>query len=81
MPSAPGCYPAPTHRKPVTPSRSLATGVAALAFLGAAPATGAVAQPDHSARAVVAKSCVGSTRAVIGGQIKCLRRGQFCAVR
>jgi hypothetical protein len=64
--------------------RSLAAGIAALALFGL-PAAGAGAgvstQPDHGARAVVAKSCAGYTRAIIGSQIKCLRRGQFCAIR
>jgi hypothetical protein len=57
--------------------RSLAAGIAALALFGL-PAAGAGAgvstQPDHGARAVVAKSCAGYTRAIIGSQIKCLRR-------
>jgi hypothetical protein len=58
--------------------------VAALAVAGAAP----VAQPwaaspsKNLAAAVVAHSCgSGYTHAVIGGEHKCLRRGQYCAKR
>jgi len=42
----------------------------------------APAQPASSPQAVSAKTCSSSyTHAVIGGQHKCLRRGQFCARR
>jgi hypothetical protein len=49
--------------------------VLGLAFVGGSPA-GAVSQSP----AVIAKTCsAGYVHAVIGGQQKCLRRGEFCA--
>lgn len=46
-----------------------------LAFVGGAPA-GAGVRPN----ALMSKTCSGSyVHAVIGGQQKCLRRGEFCA--
>ena len=49
-----------------------------LAGAGAAPAIA----PAQAAQAVMAKSCSsGWKHAVIGGEHKCLRRGQFCARR
>jgi hypothetical protein len=42
----------------------------------------APAQPSPSPQVTIAKTCSSSyTRATIGGEQKCLRRGQFCARR
>jgi hypothetical protein len=50
----------------------------ALAFGGGATAGASTAPPV----AVAAKTCSASyTHAVIGGEQKCLRRGEFCAHR
>jgi len=59
-------------------SLALAAVLAALALGGiSAEATGA-----PSSSTIAAKSCSSGYRhAVIGGAHKCLRRGQFCAVR
>jgi ABC-type sugar transport system substrate-binding protein len=56
---------------------------AALALIVAAPAAQSVAQPAKApAIAVVAKTCSsGYKHAVISGEHKCLRRGQYCAAR
>jgi hypothetical protein len=57
---------------------ALATFVAALAAGTASPA----APPLHAGPAIAAKTCSsGWKHAVIGGQEKCLRAGQFCAHR
>ena len=59
--------------------RYLATAGAVLgfAFIGGVPA-GAASQPA----AVMAKTCsAGYVHAVIGGEQKCLRDGEFCAHR
>lgn len=55
--------------------------VATLALAAAAPATQPLAQPlQQPAVATVAKKCSrGYTHAIIGGEHKCLRRGQYCA--
>jgi hypothetical protein len=63
--------------------RSVTKFVSVLAIAGAvATGTPAVAAPSHAAgpaRAFAAKSCsAGYTRGVIGGQVKCLRAGEFC---
>jgi hypothetical protein len=58
--------------------------VATLALAAAAPAAQPwAAQPSKApAVAVVAKTCSkGYTHANIGGEHKCLRRGQYCAKR
>jgi hypothetical protein len=58
--------------------RSLAVWMTAATVLVAAPAASAGA-PSHP-HAVAAKSCsAGYTHAVISGEQKCLRRGEFCA--
>ena len=52
--------------------------------IGAALAAGPAASASSAgeAVAVAAKTCgAGYTHAVIGGQQKCLRRGEFCAHR
>ncbi|HZO35334.1 MAG TPA: hypothetical protein VFB41_00515 [Solirubrobacteraceae bacterium] len=43
--------------------------------------TTVAAQPSSSPVpiAVSSKSCTGYVKATIGGQTKCLRRGQYCA--
>jgi hypothetical protein len=57
--------------------RYLAVTSAALAL---AMAAGAPADAVSRPGALVAKSCRGSyLHAVVGGQQKCLRRGEFCA--
>ena len=62
--------------------RRLAGLVVAVAFVGGAPATGSVAAAHSGPAASAAKSCSsGWTHGVIGGEHKCLRRGQFCARR
>ena len=54
---------------------AIAGAVLGLAFIGGIPA-GAASQPS----AVIAKTCSASyVHAVIGGEQKCLRRGEFCA--
>lgn len=61
---------------------AIAATLLGLASIGGSPATasqptGAIAK---SPVAVAAKSCkAGYVHAVIGGQQKCLRRGEFCA--
>jgi hypothetical protein len=57
---------------------ALLVGVAVAA---AVPAAQPLAQPSHGpAVAIVAKPCSkGYTHAIIGGEHKCLRRGQFCS--
>ncbi|MEA2472321.1 MAG: hypothetical protein QOE06_236 [Thermoleophilaceae bacterium] len=62
----------------MTRIRTRAVGLlAALALTVAAPAAGGLASASPPIAA--AKSCSGGyTHAVIGGQQKCLRRGQFC---
>jgi len=50
--------------------------------LAAWPAAQAPARPEAPSVALAAKPCSsGWTHAVIGGEHKCLRRGQFCARR
>lgn len=53
--------------------RYLVGGIAALGLLGAAPVV-APAAPAKSTSPVI--TC---TRAIIGGQSKCIARGQYCA--
>lgn len=54
---------------------AIASAVLGFAFIGGSPA-GATHQPS----AITAKTCSASyVHAVIGGQQKCLRRGEFCA--
>ena len=63
-------------------NRTRAVGLlAALALIAAAPASGGTgSQSAGDAPIVVAKSCgSGYKHAIIGGQHKCLRRGQYCA--
>jgi hypothetical protein len=59
--------------------RRILAAVLTCAAVAFAPAVA----PAHSSgppSAIVAKSCSGGyTHAVIGGQEKCLRRGQYCA--
>lgn len=46
----------------------------------AAPAAVPAATPGHPPAASIAKSCSsGFTRGRIGGAVKCLRRGEYCA--
>lgn len=60
--------------------RILIAALAATALVGA-PAAVAAHQGSRP-HAVAAKTCsAGWRHAVIGGQQKCLRRGQFCARR
>lgn len=60
--------------------RLLALGFAALAF--AAATAGSMAGTPAVSPAMVAKSCSsGWTHAIIGGEHKCLRAGQYCARR
>jgi len=57
---------------------ALATFVAAFVAGTATPATPSL----HAAPAIAAKTCsAGFKHAVIGGQEKCLRAGEFCAHR
>jgi len=56
--------------------RRLAVVAATLGLFAATPAAVTVAQPEAGPVAHV--SC---TRAVIGGQSKCIARGQYCARR
>jgi hypothetical protein len=57
--------------------------VATAALAVAAPTAQSLAQPSRAPHvAVAAKTCsAGYTHAVIGGQQKCLRRGEYCAKR
>ncbi|MCW2967728.1 MAG: hypothetical protein JWM71_1500 [Solirubrobacteraceae bacterium] len=59
--------------------------IAALLALGVAvgvPASQAHTNGAGGPVAIAAKSCgAGYTRASIGGAVKCLRRGEFCASR
>jgi hypothetical protein len=59
--------------------------VLAVLSLAAAPVGSALAAPTsarHHVIAIAAKSCsAGFRRGVIGGAVKCLRRGEYCAVR
>jgi hypothetical protein len=58
--------------------RFVAVVLASVALVGL-PAT-AAAHPAAGPRAVAAKTCsAGYKHAVINGQHKCLRRGQYCA--
>jgi hypothetical protein len=60
--------------------RKFVAALAAITLAGAAAAP-AIA-PSHAGQAVMAKPCSsGWKHAVIGGEHKCLRRGQFCARR
>jgi len=59
--------------------------VGAVAALGVAfaPAATSLAdthRPPAAPVAIAAKSCAGYVKATIGGETKCLRRGQYCAV-
>jgi hypothetical protein len=56
---------------------------ATLALMAGLPAAQPLAQPAHGPQlAVVAKPCSNGYRhAIIGGEHKCLRRGQYCARR
>jgi hypothetical protein len=66
-------------------SRKLATLLAAASLVGAVPAaTTAFAAPGtrSAVATAAAHTCSsGYKHAVIGGQHKCLRRGQYCARR
>ena len=59
----------------------LALAIAATAaLLPAALPSAAAAHVPASARALAAKSCsAGYVKGVIGGEQKCLRRGEYCA--
>jgi hypothetical protein len=58
--------------------RILAVVLASGAF--AAMPVAVAAKPAEPPTAMIAKSCSrGYTHAVIGGEHKCLRRGQYCA--
>jgi hypothetical protein len=60
--------------------RRFALLAAILATIVAAGPGTAVAQP--SSTLALTKTCSHSyTRGVVGGQVKCLRRGEYCAVR
>jgi hypothetical protein len=61
----------------------LSTAVAAFAAATAAPAAPAApVAPTQFSPVVITKTCSrGYTHAVIGGQEKCLRAGEFCAHR
>ncbi|WP_028060546.1 hypothetical protein [Candidatus Solirubrobacter pratensis] len=62
-------------------NKKFVTLVAAVALVGATPAVAPAGTPSADPPvAVASKTCsVGFQHAVIGGQEKCLRRGQFCA--
>ena len=63
-------------------SRKLVAVLAAASLIGAAPAASSALGAPAKGSAVVsaAKPCgSGYKHAVIGGQHKCLRRGQYCA--
>jgi hypothetical protein len=64
-------------------SRKLVALVLALGLIGAAPAVVPASTPADGPRiALAAKGCSrGYAPARIGGESKCLRRGQFCAKR
>jgi len=55
--------------------------VGAVAALGLVfvPVSSATARSSLPPVAVASKSCAGYVKATIGGQTKCLRRGQYCA--
>jgi hypothetical protein len=56
--------------------------LAATALAAGAAATSSPAQPLTQAPASVLRTCsAGYTHAVIGGEEKCLRAGEFCAHR
>ena len=58
----------------------LATLLAALTLLSAAPATSAKPISTSGPQAVIAKACsAGYTHAVLPSGHKCLRRGQYCS--
>ncbi len=55
-----------------------ATAMAAFVAGTAAPA----APVSHASPLAVVKTCAsGYTRAIIGGSVKCLHAGEFCAIR
>ena len=58
--------------------RSIVGGIAALGLLGAAPV---VAPAAPTAPTQSTSPFITCTRATIGGQSKCIARGQFCARR
>jgi hypothetical protein len=64
-------------------SRLVAPALVAAAFAAGAPGHAATAgRAPSPPLATTAKSCgAGYTHAVIGGEQKCLRRGEFCAHR
>ncbi|MGZ4186181.1 MAG: hypothetical protein ACXVFQ_15925 [Solirubrobacteraceae bacterium] len=52
-----------------------------IAAAAVATSTPALAAPDRATghvQAIAAKCCSGYVRAVINGQVKCLRAGEFC---
>jgi hypothetical protein len=51
---------------------------AATAVATGTPAVAAPAPAPGHVQAIAAKSCSGYVRAVINGQVKCLRAGEFC---
>lgn len=60
--------------------RALALALA-VAGLSAGTAASPAAALRPRAPAAAAKTCRGSVRGIIGGQVKCLRRGEYCATR
>ncbi|HWH93964.1 MAG TPA: hypothetical protein VNT03_08880 [Baekduia sp.] len=62
--------------------RRIVALLATAALVGIPAAAPAATHQPNAPVAVAAKTCgAGYTHAVIGGQHKCLRRGQFCATR
>lgn len=60
-------------------ARRIVVALVALALCGAAPVAEPLARPASVPVAVAAKPCsAGFAHAVIDGEHKCLRRGQFC---
>ena len=51
---------------------------AAAAVASGTPAVAAPARATGHVQAIAARSCSGYVRAVINGQVKCLRAGEFC---
>jgi hypothetical protein len=53
----------------------------AVASLAAGVTPGLTAAPQAVRPVSTVKTCRGYVRGVIGGQVKCLRRGEYCATR
>lgn len=59
--------------------RKWVVGILAALGVAFAPAYSTAASQSGYPGAVAAKTCRGYVKATIGGQTKCLRRGEYCA--